>query len=229
MNKYICDSKYKSASKFISKRYKVILEHIKISIVSDNYDVNNNVLSIGKNMEFVPVVIQRIIKIKEEYELADLETNNYALTYQEIKKYCARYISNSNVNSNIVVVPCYIVDNILVLGVVEVAGINKTSSSVVKINNASNDLLLCLSDITITSVIGDKILVNILGGIIHNRINKDSNELKPLKNKNVIISLKEKKTVSQENKGLIIKWEHILMNIANYLPRITLIYSRRCE
>jgi len=201
-----------------SKSYKVILEHIKINIVSEKIDWINKNISVNSNSENIIINIQRLENIivkSNKMPLPDLIINNKAITYNDIIHYwnynCALENTSLKINEDYFIAPCYIIDGLLIIGII----IFNTRKELYKILETYNYLS------TIKSL-DDTNEFNIINGILNYRISC-SGKIKLLGKE--ILGNKYLKIKLYNEKELLIKWEYIFRNIANYLPKFKITYK----
>jgi hypothetical protein len=201
-----------------SKSYKVILEYIKINIVSEKIDWINKNISVNSNSENIIINIQRLENIivkSNKSLLPNLIINNKAITYNDIIHYwnynCALENTSLKINEDYFIAPCYIIDGLLIIGII----IFNTRKELYKILETYNYLS------TIKSL-DDTNEFNIINGILNYRISC-SGKIKLLGKE--ILGNKYLKIKLHHEKELLIKWEYIFRNIANYLPKFKITYK----
>jgi len=195
-----------------SKSYNVILEYLNISILSENLDWNNKILTLDKQIDFIPITIKHYNNLISNTNpttlplpLPLLITKNPALTYNDINNYWDN-LSNDykkHVIKNHFITPLCIVGDTLVLGVV-VIGVEWKKYKLVETFN-----LLSVINNSCSNVKGD-VNFNYILGIVKNLINKE---------------LLESKMLKVDNK--IINWYYIFQNISGYLPKLKIIYKEK--
>jgi hypothetical protein len=224
-----------------NKNYKVILEYLKIRIITDNLDWTNKCIKVNNQTEYLLTNIQRLVQndsYTNNIELPELEiNNNYALSHHDIIKYWAnietnfknklKLIANLELNIDYFIVPYYLINNLLILGIV-IFNSNKHDNSNSN-SNTDNDYKIIetynyISDIKQTRQIGNEYKFSILDGIVNCKLNKNGiitlfgNEILKDKYLNISLSLRHPQELS-------IKWEYIFRNIGNYLPKLEIIHK----
>jgi len=210
-----------------SKSYKVILEYIKINIVSEKIDWINKNISVNSNSENIIINIQRLENALEtvigrksnKLPLPDLIINNKAITYNDIIHYwnynCAlenNFINTSlKINEDYFIAPCYIINGLVIIGII----IFNTKKELYKILETYNYL-------STIKPLDDTNVFNIINGILNYRI-LCSGKIKLLGKK--ILDNKHLKIKINYEKELLIKWEYIFRNISNYLPKFKITYK----
>jgi len=190
----------KKKTKIITnKNYRVILEYLTIRLITDNLDWDNKTIKVNNHTEYLIINIQRLEqKVEKNIKLPDLEiSNKSALSHNDIITYWdnletnfknnLEIINNLTLNIDYYVVPYYILNDLLILGVVI---FNKGSNSNSNRNsNSSNynvvETFNYMSDIKPKQVvIDDQYKISILEGIINCRIN--NNGVKTLFSKEIL-------------------------------------------
>jgi hypothetical protein len=247
------------------KSYKVILEFIKIKIISENIDCINKNITVNSKSKHIIINIQRLdnkidnIDKQKSYVLPNLNIKNKAILYEDIIKYWLQNSDNITcnlfkifkisetkslkINEDYFVVPCYIINNLLVLGII-ILDVNKYNCKILETYNYLStlnpicklihthklDIQLDL-DIHLNSDSDIHLKLkqwNIINGILNYRINSSNSNLLS----NEILKDKFFKIIIHNNQKditLSIKWEYIFRNIANYLPKFTIIYKSQSK
>ena len=240
-----------------SKSYKVILEYIKINIVSENIDWINKNITVNSNSENIIINIQRLENALDKSNksslpsLPDLTTNKKAITYNDIINYWNKNLAsennfintntNTNTNKNIslkinedyFIVPCYIINGFLILGIV-IFNTGNARDELPKILETYNYLSTIKPLDNINANVNE---FNIINGILNYRIGNNHGKIKLLgkeilSNKYLKILIHSYTNHKQDNEHnheqeLLIKWEYIFRNIANYLPKFKIIYKSK--
>ena len=245
-----------------SKSYKVILEYIKINIVSENIDWINKNITVNSNSENIIINIQRLENAIGKSLLPDLITNKKAITYNDIIHYWNKNLVSENnfintntntytntslkINEDYFIVPCYIINGLVILGIVIFNNSNPSNvkGELPKILETYNYLstIKPLDNINANANANANTneninKFNIINGILNYRINSSSGKIKLLgkeilSNKYLKILIHSDTNNNQDHKHnheqeLLIKWEHIFRNIANYLPKFKIIYKSK--
>jgi len=233
----------KKKTKIITnKNYRVILEYLTIRLITDNLDWDNKSIKVNNHTEYLIINIQRLEqKVEKTIKLPDLEiSNKSALSHNDIINYWANLetnfknnleiINNLTLNIDYYVVPYYILNDLLILGVII---FNKGSN----INYNIVETFNYMSDIKPKQVvIDDKYKISILDGIVNCKINNNgvitlfSKEIlkdKYMKIKNIGKDIGKDIGIKNINNipELSIKWEYIFRNISNYLPKLEIIHK----
>ena len=241
-----------------NKNYKVVLEYLSIRLITDNLDWGNKCLKVNNQTEYLIINIQRLEKsIGKNVGLPDLEIGNTsALSHNDIIKYWANLETETNFKNNLeiiknltlnidyFVVPYYIINNVLILGIVIFNNGYHVGSNSITGKYKVVETYNYMSDIKPKKPINalvDKYKISILDGIVNCKIN----------NNGVITSISKEilkdKYIKINNNGLglglglglgsglgltdlniselCIKWEYIFRNISNYLPKLEIIYK----
>jgi len=189
-----------------SKSYNVILEYLNITILSENLDWKNKILTLDKQIEFIPITIKYYNNPNHnDTTLPLLITQNSALTHNDIINYWDNLPNNykKQIIKNHVIIPLCIIDNTIILGVV-VFGVELKKYKLVETFN-----LLAVINGACGNVKGNE-KFNYILGIVKNPINKE---------------LLKSKTLKVDNK--IINWYYIFQNISGYLPKLEIIYKKK--
>ena len=237
-------SSYKSCIQLKEKKYKVILEYFAITIITDNMDWKNKRITINANKEHIMINIQRL-ENKCIYENPVITTTKPAIEYQDIMLYWDKikdiYLGNElcnipcnddnlirkslkhlQLNNDYFITPCYITNDIIILGIV-----------IFPYSQYTTNYKIIESHIYLSTIkpldardIHKTHNFNIINGILNYRVNIHGN-IKILGNEilnNKFLKIRQ----SNMQNEMIIKWEYIFRNIANYLPAFNIIEKSKC-
>jgi hypothetical protein len=199
------------------KKYKVILEYLNINVIAENLDWQNKQLFLDEKIELIPINIKHLYRQNKLNEnqlfLPDIIIKKPALEYIDIIEYWNNIdidiildinIKKLKVGKDYYIIPLYLINNILILGIVILGTPEYINTKEYKIIHTFN--LLSIINKKIFNSTNNKL--NIIQGILNNPIN-----LELLKNIYI-----------QEHN---IKWLYIFRNIVNYLPKFEIIIKQK--
>lgn len=242
-----------------SKNYKVILEYIKIKLILEKFDLLNRNIIVNSMSEHIIINIQRLEYNMENYintELPNLIINKQAITFDDIMDYWNKNLiaietnfkkKSLKINQDYFIVPCYIINDIIILGIIIFDNKNMLLIENNNCNNNNNNdinykILETYNYLSTIKIHNLKKInqneLNIINGILNYRITNGNDQIKLLsknilKDKHLKICIKSNnnfKNNFENNKGnkgneLLIKWEYIFRNIENYIPKFKIIYK----
>jgi hypothetical protein len=198
------------------KCYNVVLEYLNINIISDNLDLENKKIYLDEKIELIPINITHLYNnITNKLTLPNLLSNKPALEYIDIINYWNNLDNSINeikklkLNNDYYIIPFYIINNILILGIVFYSNLEYIiNTKEYKINKTSN--LLCY---------------------FNNNNNNNNNKFNVIKGiLNYSINLEILKKLSLENNNIPnVSWLFIFRNIINYLPKFEIIINPKCN
>jgi hypothetical protein len=193
-----------------SKSYNVILEYLNITILTENLDWENKILTLDKQIEFIHITIKYYNNPNSnDTTLPLLITQNPALIHNDIINYWDNLPNDykKQIIKNHFITPLCIIDDTIILGVV-VFGVEWKKYKLVETFNLLSVINGACGNVK-GNVKGNE-KFNYILGIVNNPINKE---------------LLESKTLKVDNK--IINWYYIFQNISGYLPKLEIIYKKK--
>lgn len=221
------------------KKYNVVLDYIKIKLLSDTVDWENKIITVNDNIEHIIVNVQHFQHI-DNYNyndankyLPDLIINNPAPTHQDINNYWQNlsndiknnieFIKNLTLNINYFIAPAYINDTTIILCIILYSNTIYNTYDIIYNNYKIINSFMYLSTLNPYNILHTQHTqhkYNILNGILNYKIGKYS----IIQFINQIHLLKQQIVYSNT---LSINWLYIFTNILNYLPSFDIIYKHK--